>query len=174
METIPMDYIEKEFMENYNKNPRGWRVLSGKARDGYYNLYIVNFSTGDAYVLKFDSPFKLRPVGVGFKAKIDDLNIQGIKTYEYGFRPLSSSLFRKVMEAIRLREFPILIGDEIRKILNIEPKPTSEVAGKPTIEGPLMVIRNPDIISLRQIELEYKLRFELEKLIFKKGYISYF
>ncbi len=169
-----MDCVEKEFMESYNKNPRGWRVLSGRARDGYYNLYIMNFNTGDAYVLKFDSPFKLQPIGVGFKTRIDDLNIQDIKIYEYGFRPLSNSLFRKVMEVIRLRNRPILIGDEVRKILSIEPKPISEVIGKLAIEGPLMVIRNPNVISLKQIELEYKLRSELEKLRFKKGYISYF
>lgn len=174
MEAISIDRIEREFMEKYNRNPRGWHVLSSKGRDGYYNLYIVNFSTGDAYVLKFDSPFKLHPVGVGFKARIDDLIIRDTKTYEYGFRPLSNSLFRKVMEMIKLRESPILIGNEVRKILSIEPKPISEVTDKPVIEGPLMVATNPNIISLKQIELEYKLRSELEKLMFKRGYISYF
>jgi hypothetical protein len=174
LEATSIDNIEREFMEKYNKNPRGWHVLSSRARDGYYNLYIVNFNTGDAYVLKFDSPFKLRPVGVGFKARIDDLIIRDAKTYEYGFRPLSNSLFRKVMEMVRLREPPILIGDEVRRILSIEPKPIGEIAGKPVVEGPLMVVRNPNAISLKQIELEYKLRSELEKLMFKRGYISYF
>lgn len=174
MEAIPIDRIEKEFMEEYNKNPRGWRVLSSRARDGYYNLYVVNFNTGDAYILKFDSPFKLQPIGVGFKARIDDLNIQGVRTYEYGFRPLNRELLRKVIKSIKLREHPLLIGDEVKKILSIEPKPISEVAGKPAVEGPLMIIRNPEAISLKQIELEYKLRSELEKLMFRKGYLSYF
>ena len=161
------DDIRKEIDRKYNKNPRGWHILTGKSNDNFYNSVVLH--DRDMWIIKeeFLNPFKT--IGLGDKIKIGDEFKPMLKSpYSYGFRPLTDGQYRMIMD----EDFSSRM---IHKILSTEPLPSDNIISM-ALEGP--IISTPNIkFSDEQEKLDIKLRKSLRKLIFNeypeltKGYV---
>jgi len=159
--------IREEIERKYNKNPRGWHILTGKSDDNFYNSVILHGK--DMWIIKeeFLNPFKT--IGLGDKVKIGEEFKPILKNpYSYGFRPLTESQGRMILN----ENFSSRM---IHKILSTEPLPYDDIRSL-ALEGP--IISAPNLrFSDKQEELDIKLRKSLRKLIYReypeltKGYV---
>jgi hypothetical protein len=157
--TEPIESLIPKIVKRYNDRPLGWNVL----RD-YKGNFLVLGPT-DGYMLKMVPLNPQEFTGVGIK--IDDPNemrkfVEGAPSY--GFRPLSTSQTKRLVNSFRQREKQDRL---ISKLLEKKPISIPELQKKKpksVLGGPF--IGHPDLstISERQRELERKLKIESMKL----------
>ena len=160
MEIRTIEDIMKEIVDNYNRKPIGWQIMS----DLKGNSVVLGPSQG--YMLKTMAISPEENLGVG-------ANIGGADEFRgvlgngapFGFRPLDSDFSKKILEAINAREGTGQ-GNMLAKVLSIDPVPTWELEqNRPAmvIGGPYLGHPDLRLISKRQTELDEKLSFELDK-----------
>lgn len=164
MNIKPLDQITRRILEQYDKSPEGWSVLS----DSKGNVIILG--PRSRYRLKLIplSPNEYTGVGVGMeKSERITRMVEGASPF--GFRPVSrqeaKELFGAMSQAGRVdrRVIQGLLG---RRPISI--KEIMEIKPETLLGGP--VIAHPDLssISRRQRELDEKLAREAEKLFRRK------
>lgn len=172
MEVRDFEETVEEFFASYDKRPRGWRVLRGFDEGGFYTAYIVNVETGELFVLKVDSPYKARPLGVGAASTLGDIDKlrEKLGPYDFGIRPLREKDVQSIRKVVEKRDAPILTTKEAKSLLKVPPVSRSAIPSgvKALLEGPVTMSLLPDI-SASQRRLESKLRRELAKLMREAG-----
>lgn len=151
--------IRNEVKKQYNKNPKGWQVLSGKDASGYHNTIILHYDKMWMIKEEFINPYK--PVGYGVKAiNIDDNFKPFLKNpYSFGYRPLTMN------QAISI--FDKGIPKELGRILKSEPVRQDKISPI-TMIGPIITPKKINFVSREQKNLNMKLTKELDKMIIKK------
>jgi hypothetical protein len=85
--------IIEEFLEAYNRDPKGWHVLYGFDKESRLNLYIGKKNENSIWAILTEPHF-----GVGMR--IDDTNIEEFfkKESEFGLRQISASLGERILK----------------------------------------------------------------------------
>jgi hypothetical protein len=164
MKTEPIESLTNKIVKEYNKQPLGWTVLT----DFMGNMLVLGPKEG--YMLKMVPLNPQEQMGVG--ARIDSLRemkrvVEGAPSY--GFRPLSRTQSKKLLDGLHHTERQQRIVSEILKSNPIPLPNLEESRPDAVLTGP--VLAHPDLsaISESQRELESKLAVEAEKL-FRKRY----
>jgi hypothetical protein len=157
--------VTKRILENYNKKPEGWNVLTDRKGN------ILFIGPNASYRLKLIplSPQKYTGVGSKIKSPKEFQGItEGLPTY--GFRPLSEEALKSLLSSIQQTgEFRSTL---INKLLRITPLPASKIREKKpksVLTGPIITHPDLSVISKSQKELEERLSREADKL-FRKRY----
>jgi hypothetical protein len=90
----PAEEVIKEFVEAYNRNPKGWHFLFGYDSKGRLNIYIGNKNENSVWTLLTEQHW-----GIG--ARIDNVNIGNFvkeKKLEFGLRQLPSALAKNIIK----------------------------------------------------------------------------
>jgi len=161
--------IIKEFLEAYNKNPRGWHFLYGFDKERRLNIYIGNENEDSVWAIITEPHF-----GIG--ARIDDTNIEKFlreRWVEFGLRKvpkkLAKKMFRELLEYGNLSERTIgMISEMLKEYLPRDMKIMKE-CGLIGI-GPYFLIPHIETIDER-ITSELGREFE-ERLGKRVGYIA--
>ncbi len=164
MDVVLADEIRRELLKRYNSNPVGWRVLVGKDPKGYSDLMILHGS--DMWLLK---EFQVNPyesVGFGVKEKANESGaLRRIpSTHPFGFRPMSLDQFSEIINAHQNGESA---GKTISRIMENRPVPFPSTQSPIALQGPVIHTSAP-VLSESQMELDTRLRSELESLIYRK------
>jgi len=175
-EVVPYEEILKGVLEEYERSPRGWRILVAKAQGPGHDVYVLR-PEGTMAVLKMESLSIPDPVGIGVEAASVDGKLRGLAeggSHPFGFRPVSPELLGRMLRAgsSHPRSASQLIGEIMRQ----EPMPIGSVGTPVVLEGP--VVRLPStlprsLVSPRQKELDALLQHELERMVRKKYGDSY-
>ena len=172
MEVRGLEETVEEFFASYDKKPRGWRVFRGFDEGGFYTAYIVNVETGELFVLKVDSPYKAKPIGVGAASVLGDISglREKLGPYDFGLRPLREEDLKTIRRVVERRKAPVLTLKEARPLLQTPPVARTAISGgvKALLEGPVTLSLLPEI-SKSQRKLEAKLRSELARLVRESG-----
>lgn len=163
--------ILKKVHAAYNKNPLGWRVFLSKDEKGFPT--ILFYSPDEVWEIKFDSLYKPHPLSVGlnFKNEKSDF-VEKLESPHYGFRPVEDKIAKHIFESLSKNEVPVQI---INNILKGEPKPLEEVEkNKMILHGPVIHSNILPLVSEKQVDLDLKLRQELQKLLMNKGIYSFY
>ena len=155
----PLDSLLKEILNQYNNNPRGWRVFA----DAKGNMLVLGPGTG--YRLKLLSLNPSDVTGVGVNIPMDEVQGMPLGLPSYGYRPLSHGDVAQLFSSLH-QNMPMpkgLIGD----LLGIKPVPTWDLKGESSrgvLTGP--IIAHPDLASISrgQRELDAKLTLEANRL----------
>jgi hypothetical protein len=160
--------IMQEIMQEYDSNPKHWRVSIGRSRDEkYYDIFISR--KNELWQIKVDTLFKPTPVGIGAKIEIelDEVELPSLSLpFSYGFRPIPRK-FKSLRSSEELARI-------IEGILKSEPVPTFEIGKSGFIQGPVAIKGNLlspqplNYISEAQKTLDKKLTEELNSLLFKR------
>ncbi|MEM4298195.1 MAG: hypothetical protein QW815_07500 [Nitrososphaerota archaeon] len=154
--------IRRELIQEYNKDPTGWRVYVGRDVRGYTDLIFTHGR--DVWFLKEEAISPYENVGLGIKSVMArDGLAPSLPTF--GFRPLSKDLVESVWKAISEQRG---VGNLIMKLLDQKPRPLSSIMAEALLEGP--IIGSPRTLEIfpEQRELDLKLRRDLEKLLERK------
>ncbi|MEM4311187.1 MAG: hypothetical protein QXX95_02220 [Nitrososphaerales archaeon] len=160
MSILSEEEIWNEVLRKYNKNPLGFRIYSGISPSKNLELLITN--PNESWLLKRDSLYSgKKGLGVRLNEKI---NID-IKVEQAGLRPIPGYIAKRL---IAMSEEGINFGKIIEEILKQEPKSFDEIKKKKPLgilQGPILHSLNP-LQSLigKQLELDKKLEYEIEKL----------
>lgn len=160
--------IIKEFLEAYNRDPRGWHVLYGFDKNSRLNIYIGKKGEDSVWAILTEPHF-----GVG--ARIDDVNIEEFyrkEGEEFGLRQISEGLEEKVIK--ELSEYGRLLP-ATRKALNEELKKPAKMVkelgkAKLIVVGPYAITHVDERIK-EKIGEELEIEFE-EKLKERLKYIA--
>ncbi|MEJ5292999.1 MAG: hypothetical protein WHS82_05295 [Candidatus Methanosuratincola sp.] len=156
-EMLAADEIIREIIEKYNKKPLGWKMAS----DLRGNAIVVGPDSGYRLKMMMISPSE----NIGFGARFEPKDVEtSIATgYSFGFRPLPSDLFEKMLEGKLSGS-----GDRqniIGKILESDPVPLNRIGPDAAgiLGGPFL--HHPDLraVSKAQQELDERLRIEVER-----------
>lgn len=165
MKTEPVESLMKKIIDQYDKRPDGWRVLT----DWKGNVIIL--SPRVSYRLKLIPLNPIEYTGVGVKINgLDEIQriTEGVPFY--GFRPLSEEVTRELLNTSHQRR-PIQ-NKLIEKLLMMKTVSTRKLQKKglkAVLTGPVIAHPNLNGISKSQRELEKKLTTEAYEL-FKKKY----
>lgn len=152
-------------MQRYDEDPRGWRVLVGKDKYGFFD---VLFSHGpELWQIKEHEVNPYKFVGYGAKLRGVGRTLAGISPYSFGLRPISEANTKELAGAL---DDPRTIVEIMSKIMSSKPVPSREALdGSVVLQGPVVQSFRPiELVSERQRELDRKLRGELEKLVQRK------
>ncbi|MBE0520439.1 hypothetical protein IBX35_05305 [Candidatus Bathyarchaeota archaeon] len=163
MNAEPVELLISRIMNQYNKKPEGWAILT----DRRGNVLIFGPKTGYRLKLLPLNPQEYTGVGI----KIDNLKemrrvVEGVPSY--GFRPLSNTETEELLNTAHQR---YTLNKLINKLLDIKPVPTGELKKKrpkAVLSGPVVAHPNLSAISNSQKELEAKLAVEADKLFRRK------
>ena len=164
MNVEPIESVMRRIMDQYNKKPEGWSVLT----DHKGNVLVLGSRMG--YRLKLIPLNPQEYTGVGIRiGGLKEMRevVEGVPSY--GLRPLSGMETKKLLSTIHQRG--AVRNKLIKKLLGITPVPTWELQKKETktvLGGPVIVHPNLSAISKSQRELEMKLAVEADKLFRKK------
>ncbi|MEM1524761.1 MAG: hypothetical protein QW372_00215 [Nitrososphaerales archaeon] len=155
--------LKRKIFKRYEEEPTGWQVYTAKDQYGHINTIFIHGK--DVWFLKeeFINPYET--IGVGVKDTLSASSIPIIKP-NFGFRPLTK---RMMIEIINAYEGKGSLKEIIKKVLNTNPLPLSDIRTPLIMEGPIMhTIQGIPSIVNKQEELDMKLRIELNNLINKK------
>ena len=159
----PIELLIPKIMNQYNKQPVGWTVLT----DPKGNVLVLGPNKG--YMLK---TLRLNPqeyTGVGTEIEdTEDLRRVVELGPSYGFRPFSKKEAEALIRNLSQRDKQNRL---ISQLLRKKPVPTWELEKKKpsaVVSGPIIAHPNLSAISKSQRELELKLKFEVDKLFRKK------
>ncbi|MFQ6076261.1 MAG: hypothetical protein ACE5Z5_09035 [Candidatus Bathyarchaeia archaeon] len=167
MSAQPIELVFKRIMDLYNRNPKGWSVLT----DHKGNVLILGPT--ESYRLKMVplSPHKYTGVGLRVRGSREARRaVEGIPSW--GLRPLSREETEELLSTFH-HEGPVQ-NEIIERILGIRPVSTRELEeDKPgaILSGPVLAHSDLSAISKGQRELEKKLAREADKL-FRRRYPS--
>jgi hypothetical protein len=156
----------KKVFAKYNKNPLGWKVLISNDEKGFPT--ILFFSRDEVWELKFDSLYKPNPICVGrnFTNPGEKLD-QKFQSPNYGFRPLEDDKAKMILKSL-LKERTA--SNIVNEILQKEPKSLEDIEErKMVLHGPIIHSPKLPLISEQQVDLDIKLRSELQKLLWNRG-----
>jgi hypothetical protein len=155
--------IIKEFLEAYNRDPRGWHVLYGFDKNSRLNIYIGKKSENSVWAILTEPHF-----GIGMR--IDDINIEEFfrKEKEFGLRQISESLGEKIINDFF--EYGRLLPVTIKKLMEEVENPPKTIKelnkSKFVIWGPYVKIPietvDERIASKLESEFMKKLRERLK------------
>lgn len=164
MNVEPIESLMRRIIDQYNKKPEGWSVLT----DDKGNVLVLGPRTAYRLKLIFLNPQEYTGVGVRIGgAKQMRKVVEGVPSY--GFRPLSGMETKKLLSTIH--QSGTVQNGLIKKLLGIKPVPTWELQKKETktvLGGPVIAHPNLSAISKSQRELEVKLAVEVDRLFRKK------
>lgn len=162
--TEPVEQLMKRILNQYNRKPRGWKVLA----DFKGNVLVLG--PGGGYSLKFVSINPNEYTGVGVRIKsLNELRRLVEAVPSFGFRPLSSMEVRELLDTIH--RGGAIDSRLIDKLLEAKPIPIQELQEKrpkAVLNGPVIAHPNLSTISRSQRELEKKLTLEAYKLFRRK------
>jgi len=175
-DVVPYEDVLRGVLEEYERSPKGWRVLVTKAQGPGHDVYFLR-PGGTMAVLKMESLSIPDPVGIGVEAASVDGKLKGLAeggSHPFGFRPVSSELLGKMLRGASSR--PQSASQLIGEIMRQEPMPIGSVGTPVVLEGP--VVRFPStlprsLVSAKQRELDALLQHELERMVRKKYGDSY-
>jgi len=161
--------ILKKVHASYNKNPLGWKVFISNDEKGFPT--IIFFSPDEIWEIKLDSLYKPNPICVGLNLKNENSDlVDKLDSPHYGFRPVEDNIAKSIIEALSKNEVPVQI---LNSILKRTPKPLEELGkDKMILHGPVIRSQKLPLVSEKQIDLDLKLRQELQKLLMNRGIYS--
>jgi len=167
MSAEPIEVMLSKILQQYNKSPEGWNVIS----DHRGNIIVLGPKTNYWLRLVPISPNNYAGTGIQIdgSSKIEQI----VKdTPHYGLRPLSrrdlSRLLRTFQSESRVH------SDLIEKMLKKRPeamRDINKIRPRAVLSGPILAHPDLSAISRGQRELERKLKMEAEKL-FRERYPS--
>lgn len=164
MNAEPVELLIGRIMNQYNKKPEGWTVLT----DHKGNVLVLGPKTGYRLKLIPLNPQEYTGVGIEIDGPKEMRRVvEGVPSY--GFRPLSNMETEELLKTAHQR---YTLNKLINKLLDIKPVSTGELKkkrSKAVLSGPIIAHPNLSAISNSQKELEAKLAVEADKL-FKKKY----
>ncbi|MGQ9781506.1 MAG: hypothetical protein ACUVQ8_04550 [Nitrososphaeria archaeon] len=166
MSAEPFENFLKKVYARYNRNPVGWKVLLGSDDKGFPTILFL--SPEELWELKLDSLYKPNPICVGSKVTDSIVKVEREpKSPSYGFRPVDDERAKLIIESLSKKEMP---SDIVRKILLEEPKPLSEIEKrKMVLHGPIIHSPRLPLLSEQQVDLDVKLRRELQRILSNRG-----
>jgi len=159
----PIESLIPKIMNQYNKQPVGWTVLT----DPKGNVLVLGPSKG--YMLKTLTLNPQEYTGVGMEIEdTEDLRRVVELGPSYGSRPLSNEQAKELINSLSHRGKQTRL---ISQLLRKKPVPTWKLEKKKPsaiVSGPIIAHPNLSAISRSQRELDLKLKFEADKLFRKK------
>jgi len=158
------DEVKMEILDLYDKDPRKWHILSG--RDGFGHHDIVVMHGTDVWIVKEQLINPYKSVGFAVKTlnKVDPF--ENIESAQCGIRPVSPTQIAQIIETIQAGKNA---HELLSEIMSQKPISLHEVRSPAVVQGPVLHVNRPtDFLSIKQYDLELKLRTELEKLLMRK------
>lgn len=152
--------VLEEITKEYNKDPEtNWRVTAFRDEKGRYDLYVVKGKKFWQIKTEFITPY--RYIGLGGKTTGKESESE----YTFGLRPLPRKYVRKIVKDAQKGN----ISEELfKEIMEIPPVATTEISEEAKIlQGPVLLSPLAEI-SPSQKELDKKLTYELDRLVFKE------
>jgi len=152
--------VLEEITKEYNKDPEtNWRVTAFRDEKGRYDLYVVKGKKFWQIKTEFITPY--RYIGLGGKTTAKESESE----YTFGLRPLPRKYVRKIVKNAQRGN----ISEELfKEIMEIPPVATTEISEEAKIlQGPVLLSPLAEI-SPSQKELDKRLTYELDKLVFKE------
>jgi hypothetical protein len=152
--------ILDEITKAYNKDPEGnWRVTAFRCEKGRYNLYVIKGRKFWQIKTEFITPEKYIGIGGRTTAK----GIEGGQPF--GLRPLPREYVKRIVKDAKKGS----ISEELfREIMEIPPVATTDIVDESRVlQGPILLSPLSNI-SPSQKELDKKLSYELDRLVFKE------
>jgi len=163
-----LESILRKVHAAYNRNPLGWKVFISSDEKGFPT--ILFYSPEEVWEIKLDSLYKPNPICVGLSLKNEDSElVEKLESPHYGFRPVEDDAAKKIVEALSKNEVPLQI---LNRILKREPKPLEELGKGMVLHGPVIHSQKLPLVSEKQVDLDLKLRQELQKLLTNRGIYS--
>jgi hypothetical protein len=152
--------ILEEITKEYNKDPEdNWRVTAFRDEKGRYNLCVIKGKKFWQIKTEFLTPEKY--ISVGGKAVTEELEV-GVS---FGLRPLPKQYVKKIVKEAQKGQISKKL---FKEIMEIPPVATTDIPEPSRIlQGPVLLSPLADI-SPSQRELDRKLTFELDRLLFKE------
>jgi len=153
--------IRAEIARLYDRDPQGWRVLTGRDGHGFYDLLISHGT--EAWQLKEYqvNPYKF----VGLGSRLRDMPQPGATEEMYfGLRPIGADQMKELASVI---DDPVSMSDLASRILKQNPVASNEAANVPAIlHGPILQSPRPiEAVSSAHSELDEKLRRQLRHIV---------
>ncbi len=160
MQIKPDSDILEEITAEYNNHPdANWRVTAFRDEKGRYDLYVIRGKKFWQIKTEFITPY--RSISVGGKTATEEIEHE----HSFGLRPLPKEYVKKLVENARKGNVSEALFTEIMKI---PPVPTTEISEESKVlQGPVLISPLQGISPLQE-ELNRKLSFELERLVFKE------
>lgn len=160
MEVKPDSDVLEEITDEYNRDPEGnWKVAAFQDEKDRYDLYVVKGKKLWQVKTEFITPYKY--IGVGGNTSTEEQE-QG---HSFGLRPLSPAHVKKIVRYARRGKIPAKLFQEIMRIPPVSS--TDAPSESQILQGPVLL--SPlEGISPSQRELDRKLSFELDRLVFKE------
>lgn len=154
--------ILDEIIEEYNKDPEGWKV-SGSRKGSRLDFYITK--KGKFWQLKSEIINPYKKIGVGGKIKSKaELN----HNIYFGWRPLTRKQMRRIIKELRIEGKVSYFT--MKEVLQISPKSFFDIDEDYIFQGPIAISNKPlQKVSKKQKKLDLKLTEELNKLVFYNG-----
>lgn len=152
--------ILEEITTEYNKDPEGnWKVTVFRGEKGRYDLYVVKDKKFWQIKTEFITPYKY--IGVGGRT----ITRNQENDHSFGLRPLPRKYVKKLIKEAKKGD---ISKGLLREIMRIPPVSTNDVPEETRIlQGPVLV--SPLVkISSSQKELDKKLTYELDRLLFRE------
>ena len=152
--------ILEEITSEYNKDPESnWRVTAFRGEKGRYNLYVIKGKKFWQIKTEFITPYTY--IGVGGKTTARESEGE----HSFGLRPLPRKYLREIVREARKGN---ISEGLFKEIMEIPPVATSDVPPETRIlQGPVLISPLEDI-SPRQKDLDRKLSYELDRLVFRE------
>lgn len=152
--------ILEEITKEYNKDPEGnWRVTVFKAEKGRYDLYVVKGRRFWQIKTEFITPYK--GIGVGGRTTTKERE----SNHSFGLRPLPRKYVKKLIKEVKKGG---ISKELLSEVMRIPPVPTNDIPEKTRIlQGPVLVSPLVEISPLQE-ELDKKLTYELDRLMFRE------
>jgi len=156
----------KKVYAKYNKNPLGWKVLISNDEKGFPT--VMFFSREEVWELKLDSLYKPNPICVGTNfTNPGEKSTQKFQSPNYGFRPVENDKAKIILESLLKEKTPTNV---VKEILEKEPKSLEDIEErKMVLHGPIIHSPKLPLISEQQVDLDIKLRSELQKILWNRG-----
>lgn len=157
-----LDATMEDILRHYEKNPKGWKVMSSRDRAGHRDVIVIHESK--VWLIKEHeiNPYK----SVGLAAEVKKAEEEKVPLPDFGLRPIPSDILTRLAG---IRENPRTGLSAIKEVLKQEPISSSRAAGTAVLQGPIFYSPEPlDLISGRNRELNAQLKSELEKMLLKK------
>ncbi|MEM3404575.1 MAG: hypothetical protein QXJ17_08575 [Nitrososphaeria archaeon] len=166
MSSEQIEDIIRKVYERYNKNPQGWRVVIGNDDKGYPT--ILFYSPEEVWELKLDSFYKPNPIVVASSQPTSkETEDSTLESPGYGFRPVDDRKARAIIESLKKKSLP---SELVKNVLKKEPISLEEIRDeRMVLHGPIIHAPKLPIISEQQVDLDIKLRTELQKLLMNRG-----
>ncbi len=153
--------IRAEIARLYDRDPQGWRVLTGRDGHGFYDLLISHGN--EAWQLKEYqvNPYKF----VGLGSKLPDFRQPGVtQEMHFGLRPIAADQMKELANII---DDPISMSDLATRLLKQNPVTSNEAMNVPAIlHGPILQsVRPIETLSNAHTELDEKLRKQLRHIV---------